>query len=363
MRAISKVSVSVVTYTYNDNELVHALLDSIEAWSVSPAEIIIIDDFSAEKFEYNKTINGVVPTIIRNDCNRGPTYTKQCGISKARSKYILSIDADTRPTPQWLEICLPYVSLRSTGMVSTSVFCHAGESLAAEYLHATCSYTPHAGEVPIIPGHIFLIQKKIFDEIGGFSLYNKPIGEDVYLNTLLVNAGYKLLIAQGAHAYQVRKLSRIAIIKRAFIWKKNSFLDELKNGTPLGKVVDVFIYGVGKRASFTHNNKSIVYFDMLHCIHGILYFYKQFSTLFEEVCLFIYHYLGEFELLYSILCNDLKELGFEILQCEKKMELIIPSFKAIFPKDLCAFLNKECLLQIAKDNFEEDYSMYACMDI
>ena len=94
------VELSVIIPIYNAQNTLKRCLDSILNQSYNKFEIICINDGSTDKSyeilqEYQKKDKRI---IVINQQNKGPSATRNYGISKAKGKYITFIDAD-----DWIE--------------------------------------------------------------------------------------------------------------------------------------------------------------------------------------------------------------------------------------------------------------------
>ena len=172
-------NLSVVTYTYNDAALARGLLESVAGWTVRPREIVVVDDGSREPFRPPGTIPEA--RLLRLSPNQGATRAKQAGLDAATSKFILSVDADVRLSPDWAAKALPYAAAPGTGMVSSPVLYDSGRDALSRYLALVYGFRPAPGATGYIPGPVWLMRREVWHELGGFSKYREPIGEDSYL--------------------------------------------------------------------------------------------------------------------------------------------------------------------------------------
>lgn len=88
--------ISVVVPTYNNARYIAQALESVLAQEGPIKEVIIIDDGSTD--ESAKILEGYKGkadiTIIYNQKNMGPSYSRNIGINKARGRYVTFLDAD-----------------------------------------------------------------------------------------------------------------------------------------------------------------------------------------------------------------------------------------------------------------------------
>lgn len=110
------VDVSVIVPYYKANKTIIRSLESIFAQTVSPKEVIIIDDFS-NSIEDNKILEYIENTykvkIIRLKKNMGAGTARNKGLKMATSKYIAFLDSDDSWSENKLEI--QYNIMQDTG--------------------------------------------------------------------------------------------------------------------------------------------------------------------------------------------------------------------------------------------------------
>lgn len=96
-------AVTAIIPCYNDGGNIQEALDSLVTQTVLPDKIIIIDDGSdKETLEILKNIeNPLVEIIFQENC--GVCVARNVGIFKAQTSYILTLDADDRFEPEFIE--------------------------------------------------------------------------------------------------------------------------------------------------------------------------------------------------------------------------------------------------------------------
>lgn len=89
--------VSVIMPVYNAQRFLREAIESVLAQTFCDFELILIDDCSKDNSysilcEYEKLDSRV--RIFKNECNKGVSYTRNFGVSKARCDYVALIDSD-----------------------------------------------------------------------------------------------------------------------------------------------------------------------------------------------------------------------------------------------------------------------------
>jgi glycosyltransferase involved in cell wall biosynthesis len=100
-------TVSVVIPCYNDGQFLQEAVDSVVASSYQHIEIIIVNDGSTDShtlFQLDK-LAAVGHTVI-HQVNMGQCRARNNGISRATGPYILSLDADNKIRPQYIELAV-----------------------------------------------------------------------------------------------------------------------------------------------------------------------------------------------------------------------------------------------------------------
>jgi len=420
-RAARRVHLSVVTYSYKDHGLVCGLLRSVGGWSVVPRELIVVDDGSDTPFPQAEAaaymhvscrgsmagqpdtpekadapekagaqvkadtpdkpdvpgavqgaghapaaVNAVPLRVVIHGQNRGPTGAKQSGISAATSRFVLSMDSDTRLEADWLEHCLPLAAQEDTGMVSTPVEYRSGDgstgTLTDEYMRLTYSFAPARGDVPMIPGPVFLMRKAVFDGVGGFAGYGERLGEDRFLCERLTAAGYRLRITDASRAWQMRRLSRTTAVRRGLVWQANTFLEQIEAGVAFSDITQVFLYSVGTRpCARMVQAPGLVYHDMLYAVYGLMRFAARYEGARQGLAAFLRSYLRDCSALLGVLADDLRELDIPLHEGQAAEGATFPAFAGLFPPAVCAAMDAVCAQGALHGAGPEDFSMYRHM--
>ena len=95
------MKLSIIIPVYNQEELIIKCLDSIPY--KDDLEIIVIDDASTDD-TYNvleRYLGKRHITILRNETNKGPGYSRNKGIDKAIGEYIMFLDSDDYLYPEF----------------------------------------------------------------------------------------------------------------------------------------------------------------------------------------------------------------------------------------------------------------------
>lgn len=100
--------ISIVIPTYKRTDYLERLLNSIEKQTFRDYEVIVVDDNSPNKEDYEKLVKDFNHrfknfTYLRNATNKGAPHSRNRGINKARYEFIALVDDDDEWLPQKLE--------------------------------------------------------------------------------------------------------------------------------------------------------------------------------------------------------------------------------------------------------------------
>ncbi len=104
---MSAPTVSVVIPCYNHGQFLQEAVDSVVTSSYRPIEIIIVNDGSTDSntlLQFDK-LASAGHTVI-HQINMGQCAARNAGISRAAGPYILSLDADNKIRPQYIELAV-----------------------------------------------------------------------------------------------------------------------------------------------------------------------------------------------------------------------------------------------------------------
>lgn len=95
--------VSAVITAYHSAHLLRRCVESVLAQSVSPCEVIVVDDASSDNPQGVLEQFGRAVTLLRRPKNGGPAAARNTGIGAASGEWIAFLDADDRWLPSKIE--------------------------------------------------------------------------------------------------------------------------------------------------------------------------------------------------------------------------------------------------------------------
>ena len=191
-------SISVIIPAYNSSPSLPKLLDSLAKQTLKPKEIMVVDDCSNDNTIGQARTCPV--TLIQNDRNRGPAYSRNRGILESRGEILAFVDADCVCAVDWIEKTEQAFSDSGTNVVVGKVLFHP-QSLLSNAIHDLG--WPGGGNVGFekiwkvdkdgrtkhITSGNFAARRKIFETCGVFNEGFPCGGEDVELSERWTHQG------------------------------------------------------------------------------------------------------------------------------------------------------------------------------
>jgi GT2 family glycosyltransferase/glycosyltransferase involved in cell wall biosynthesis len=200
-------NVAVVIPVYNNAAVTASCLASLRKNTMSPHQVVVIDNGSAEDIAYDADQNNYA--VIRNPSNMGFAYACNQGIAGTYGDFVVILNNDTIVTPGWLERLLWHmqddetiaIAGPSTNFASTiQQIKGAYDSEKNLYNFSEDVYRKNqhkALEVEKVVGVCMLVRRRVLEEIG---LFDTRYGlgnyedDDICLRARL--AGYKVVWAK-----------------------------------------------------------------------------------------------------------------------------------------------------------------------
>ncbi len=209
----SRSLTSIVIVTYNRLEQTRECVDSIEACTPEPYELIFVDNASTDgTVAYLRERFGE-SVVIANETNEGFLRGANKGIAVAKGRYVLLLNNDTRVTPGWLAALLSAAERSpEVGMVSGKIVGPDGRvQLAGAYIAFDGSARmigeglppddlslSEEREVCYVGGHCMLIKREVLEAVGPLDeSYGFGYHEDTDYCYRARAAGFKVTYTPG----------------------------------------------------------------------------------------------------------------------------------------------------------------------
>lgn len=170
--------VSVIVPYYNGSKYIEKTIDSVLKQTLSPIELIIINDGSKEALPQSvQQLQAPFPIRIIEQEQSGQSHARNVGVSHAVGDYVAFLDQDDLWYEEFLEsVCQPFLSYRRLGWVYSNLDEIDGQGRVFDknildkqkFNHPKKSIAQMLSHLNLIFPSSALILKKAFQEVGGF---------------------------------------------------------------------------------------------------------------------------------------------------------------------------------------------------
>lgn len=184
---MNKVDISIIAVGYKSEDTIVPFLDSIKkSRDGLKKEIIIVDNYPADKCANLAERHSLKPLVIRNGENIGLSKAVNMALDKVRGEYVLLMNPDTRIVGNSLKYLFNFAkSAKNVGAVAPRLlsdngkiqpscfkFPTIGNAIKHYFLNSKNSFNKYnAGDEPTVVDiavmAAFMIPKKVIDEVGG----------------------------------------------------------------------------------------------------------------------------------------------------------------------------------------------------
>jgi len=226
-------SIDIIVCVHNALEDVKNCLDSIEAQTNQPYDLIIVDDGSSvttkEYLEnYSSTHENI--QLIRNEKALGYTKAANKGMKASNAPFLVLLNSDTIVTPNWIDRLFRAMTKNENigvvGPLSNTASWQSIPELSengdwaindlpeaisvndmGEFIakHSACIHP----EVPLLNGFCLMIRKEVIEKIGYFDEDNfgQGYGEEDDFIVRATKSGWKAVIADDAYIFHAQSKS------------------------------------------------------------------------------------------------------------------------------------------------------------
>ena len=243
-----KPTVSVIINTLNRGDMLNKVLTSLQ-WLKYEGdfEVIVVNGPSTDNTasvleEWNGRIR-VGQCQVAN-----LSVSRNIGINMARGEYVVFIDDDAYPEPEWLDQMIAPFDSPDVGAVGGIVYDNTGFFYQYEYRTVTrllnCNLWaknssehlcyPFSFEFPYPPGGNAAYRHSALMEVGGFDEEIEYWGDEVDVAVRLIDAGFLIRNIAGGYVHHKSAPSNIrnsqTVINNWYSFLKNKIYLSLKNG-------------------------------------------------------------------------------------------------------------------------------------
>ena len=218
------VRVSVIIPAYNATGFITRAIQSAQAQTAPPLEVIVIDDGSTDTTaqvveDYAKQqgvdcsdAQCIVPVRLLRQTNGGPAAARNHGAREAKGEWLAFLDADDTYLPHKLEKQIPYTSDSNVAVV------HGGHVPLSEPITFETLWRRNQ-----VVNSTTLVRKAAFEQLGGFDEDRALIGVEDYnlwlrlarQNWKFADCPEKLVVytrGEGCLSLQVERFARAELV-------------------------------------------------------------------------------------------------------------------------------------------------------
>jgi len=190
---VTRPLVSLVLVTYNSEEPLPALFDSLETATYEPVELIVVDNGSTDGTMSLVERRRPDATLLRNEPS--PGYGAGCnqGAARTRGDFLVFLNPDIVVSPNWLEVLVACFERDGrVGVVSPEVL--------------PPGWRPREADVPsvelaTVPGCAMMVSRTAWEDIGGFDETIFLYWEDTDFCWRAWLRGWRVLEALETHVF------------------------------------------------------------------------------------------------------------------------------------------------------------------
>jgi glycosyltransferase involved in cell wall biosynthesis len=177
---MNKVKISVIIPVYNRMATIERAIDSVLSQTVTPYELIVVNDGSTDGTEqilkrYSDRI------IIITQGNRGVSAARNAGIKIAKGDWIALLDSDDEWLPKKMEYAVEFIreNRQSKIFQTEEIWVRNGKRVNPKVKHKKNSgmIFKESLSLCLISPSAVVIKKELLDEVGGFD-ENLAVCED-----------------------------------------------------------------------------------------------------------------------------------------------------------------------------------------
>jgi len=218
--------ISVIIPTLNEEKYIAKCIHHLNKQSVSPYEIIIVDDDSGDRTKIIAKLLGCKVIHRRKseiDFSKNIIATaRNLGAKMAKGEYLFFVDADTILTDKnWLKKALLLMDKHRIDAIVGKFGCHdcrtiLDKVLVSFWFHLSVIVKMLSGQHLYSMPSCLLIKKSVFNKTGGFPVFER--NEDAAL-TRLIGRYYKIkLCLQCKSKTSVRRIRKMGYTNFLLYW-------------------------------------------------------------------------------------------------------------------------------------------------
>jgi len=230
------MKISVIVTNWNGVNLLKKYLQNVITNSPEASEIILADDASTDdslSFAYSLQKKYPKLKIISHSKNLGFSKNSNHAVKSSTGDYVVLLNSDIDPKPGYIGQAIKHFDHDVLGVG----FCEIGHENYAKikffagYLQHEPQYSDQVHISGWLSGGSSIINKKIFQKLGGFDAVYEPFySEDLDLGYRAWKSGYRCLWAPQAQIYHKHEATTSKFPKRLlnYVKERNRLLNVLR---------------------------------------------------------------------------------------------------------------------------------------
>jgi GT2 family glycosyltransferase len=246
---------SIIVPTYNRKPQVVDLLRSLAHLDYAPGEVevILVDDGGRESIPVNpQELVSPFPLQVIRQKHAGPAAARNQGASIARGEYLVFLDDDCRPEPDWLhrfetrmavhgESC---IGARAVNALPRNPFSAANHVLLGYF---SCFNNPDPLHAHFLASNAFAVRAEAFRRVGGFNTaFRSAGGEDREFCARWMSSGFDLVYAPEVTVTHDHWMSLSSFLRKHYEYGRGACLYRQLAPNANGKARPGFFLGLLK---------------------------------------------------------------------------------------------------------------------
>lgn len=245
---MKKLTLSIVIPVHNEEDHIIPCLETIVAQTVSPLEVIIVDNNCSDKTIQLAESYDLV-RVVREE-RPGIAHARNAGFDAAKGDIIGRIDADTRLPETWIEDAIAHIEAHPDKLLTGGSYMY---DFAFPRLFGWLQEYFAFGVNKIIIGSYIawgsnlILTKEMWKEVRHMASTDRSIHEDIDLGLHLNSLGYEVVydkhrkVGIESRVFSPRRQTREQHLAYMMMWPNTLYAHNLRRAW-LGTVGAYFIY-------------------------------------------------------------------------------------------------------------------------
>ena len=216
------LNISLYIPSFNSSRYLWTTLKAIDRQTLSPSEVIVVDDGSTDGTAEIARANEVL--CVRHERNKGLAAARNTGVRESSSDFVAALDSDCAPSPRWLETLAESMGNDLVGVGGRLI--EQNQASIVDRWRAVHMKQNWGESVLVNPPFLFgsntLFRKTALEEVGGYNEKLRTNYEDVDISHKLLSRGSKLLYQPAATAYHRKSDSALTCAVTYWRWENPS---------------------------------------------------------------------------------------------------------------------------------------------